>query len=553
MTAIRSPIADAWARRHLTVAFAAVFVGALGGLVQAFVRAGWMTLPPWLDYYAVLTVHGVLLALVSTTYFIFAYLLAGNGRTLGDLSPGGRRFVALGFWLMTVGILLAAAMILAGEASVLYTFYLPLQAHPLFYIGLALFVVGTWSVAYALIRQYFDWKKAHPGERTPLFAFMATVTLFIWWIASLGVAATVLFQMIPLSLGWVSGVNVELSRTLFWYFGHPLVYFWLLPAYMIWYVNLPKIIGGRLFSDALARFAFLLFLVFSFPVGVHHQLTEPGIRDVWKFFQVVLTFAVVVPSLMTAFNVFATFELTAREKGHRGLFGWIRALPWQDVRFLAPFLAMLFFIPGGIGGLINASYQMNAMVHNTLFVVGHFHVTVGTPVMLTFFGASFWLIPNLTGRTLPAGARRLGLVQAILWAAGMLLMSIAQHALGLMGAPRRTAFTTYQNHPVAESWFSTPIANYATMAAGGALLFTAAVLMVGLAVYLAFFAPKAAPDRAEPFPLAEAAEEGMQPALLENWRLWLTLAAVLIVIAYTVPLIDIANHGAPLVRGYRTW
>ena len=86
----------------------------------------------------------------------------------------------------------------------------------------------------------------------------------MWIICSLGVAVEVLFQLIPWSLGWVDKVDVLLSRTLFWYFGHPFVYFWLLPAYMVWYAVIPKIIGGKIFSDSLARLSFMLFLFFLF-------------------------------------------------------------------------------------------------------------------------------------------------------------------------------------------------------------------------------------------------------------------------------------------------
>src|SRR5690625_6154853 len=87
---------------------------------------------------------------------------------------------------------------------------------------------------------------------------------------------------------------------------------------------------------------------------------------------------VVIPTLMTAFSLFATFEVTGRKKGYKGLFGWLRHLPWKDVRFLAPFIGMLAFIPGGAGGIINASHQMNAVVHNTIWVTGHFHLTIAT-------------------------------------------------------------------------------------------------------------------------------------------------------------------------------
>src|SRR5690606_19541406 len=255
-----------------------------------------------------------------------------------------------------------------------------------------------------------------------LFAFMAVATMGLWLIATLGVALEVLLQLIPWSFGWVDTINVTLSRTLFWYFGHPLVYFWLMPAYIVWYVNIPKIIGGKIFSDALARLAFIMFLLLSTPVGFHHQLTEPGIASGWKFLQVALTFSVAIPSLMTAFAVLATFESAGRARGAKGLFGWIRMLPWKDVRFVAPLVGMLSFIPGGAGGLVNTSYQLNQVVHNTLWVVGHFHLTVGTVVILTFFGVSYWLIPALTGRKLTAGLNKLGLVQTGLWALGMLIM-----------------------------------------------------------------------------------------------------------------------------------
>lgn len=100
---------------------------------------------------------------------------------------------------------------------------------------------------------------------------MAVANTLLWIVATIGVAATVLFQILPWSLGWVDSINVLASRTLFWYFGHPLVYFWLLPAYMCWYVVIPKVIGGKIFSDSLARMSFILFLLFSIPVGLHHN------------------------------------------------------------------------------------------------------------------------------------------------------------------------------------------------------------------------------------------------------------------------------------------
>src|SRR5699024_1101386 len=163
-------------------------------------------------------------------------------------------------------------------------------------------------------------------------SYMAVITMLMWQIASIGVAVTVVGQMIPWALGWVDSIDILLSRTLFWYFGHSLVYFWLLLAFMLWYAIMPNNIGGKYLY-----ICFILFLLFSIPVGFHHQLTEPCIDPFWKYIQVILTMVVVVPSMMTAFSMFATFESRGRELGAKGLFGWLKKMPWKDARFLAPF------------------------------------------------------------------------------------------------------------------------------------------------------------------------------------------------------------------------
>lgn len=533
---------------HMVVAFLSLFLGAIAGLLQGLVRGGVIELLP-VTYYQLLTIHGVLMALVFTTYFIVGFLYSGVARTCGGmLTDFSRRLGWIGFWIMTVGTALSAVMILTNQATVLYTFYAPMKASPFFYIGLTLVVVGSWIGAWAIFSQYRHWRKNHAGKLSPLFAFMAVVTMGLWLIATLGVALEVLLQLIPWSFGWVDRINVELSRTLFWYFGHPLVYFWLLPAYIAWYLHIPKIINGKIFSDALARLAFVLFLLLSTPVGLHHQLLEPGISPTWKFFQVILTFSVVVPSLMTAFSILGTFEIAGRSKGGKGLFGWIRKLPWGDVRFVAPFVGMLIFIPGGAGGLINASHQLNEVVHNTLWVTGHFHLTIAATVILTYFGISYWLIPALTGRKLTPEINRLGLIQTAFWAVGMLIMSGAMHAVGLMGAPRRTAFTDYGGHEAALGWISYQKA----MAIGGVFLFIGVLLMVWIVIRLAFFAPRA--ESGVYYPIAEVSKDAEPtPKILERWPLWIAIAVSLILVAYSVPMLDIIQHspaGSPPIKPY---
>ncbi|MFB5087359.1 b(o/a)3-type cytochrome-c oxidase subunit 1 [Psychrobacillus sp. PGGUH221] len=531
---------------HIYVAFIALAIGGLCGLLQTLVRSGTFTLPWGIGYYQILTVHGVLLGLILTTYFIFGFQIAAVSRTAGTLTNIQRLFGWIGFWTMTIGTTAASVMVLLNEASVLYTFYAPLQAHWIFYVGMALVVVGSWIGGAGQIMKYIEWRKANPGQPSPLLTFMVVVNLAMWIICSLGVAVEVVFQLIPWSLGWVDEVDVLLSRTLFWYFGHPLVYFWLLPAYMVWYVIIPKIIGGKIFSDALARLSFMLFLLFSIPVGFHHQLTEPGISSFWKFLQVVLTLMVVIPSLLTAFSMFATFELRGRALGGKGIFGWLKKLPWGDARFLVPFIGMAAFIPAGAGGIINASHQMNQVVHNTIWVTGHFHLTVATTVVLTFFGAAYWLLPHLTGRVLTKQMNRLAIIQGIVWAFGMSIMSGAMHIVGLFGAPRRSDFSTYGGSEQAAEWIPYQIAQ----AVGGTILFIGIILVLYIVINLIWFAPKGETE----FPISEVSEHAEKtPMVLENWKIWLTICIALILFAYTVPLIDMIQNAPPGSKGYKFW
>lgn len=531
---------------HFYVAFIALALGGLMGLLQVLVRTGKFEPPFGISYYEILTVHGVLLGLVLTTFFIMGFQLAAVSKTAGTHSNAARRIGWIGFWVMTIGVAMAASMILTNKATVLFTFYAPLQAHWVFYAGLTLVVVGSWLDGVAQLMTYVRWRKNNPGQPSPLLSYMAAMNTVLWIVATIGVAATVLIQLLPWSLGLVDRVDVLISRTLFWYFGHPLVYFWLLPAYMCWYAIIPKIIGGKIFSDSLARLSFVLFLLFSVPVGFHHQLMEPGIDPAWKFLQVILTFLVVIPSLMTAFSLFATFERFGRSKGATGLLGWFKKLPWNDARFTVPFIGMAAFIPAGAGGMVNASNQMNQVVHNTIWVTGHFHLTLATSVVLTFFGISYWLVPHLTGRVLTKKMNKLAIIQGWIWFIGMCFMSISMHGAGLLGAPRRSAFSTYGDAPQAAKWLPFQYGQ----AVGGAILFIGIILVLIIFINLAFFAPKGEQE----FPVGEAEDSSeAAPLIFENWKLWLGITVLLILFAYTIPFVDIIQNAPIGSKGFKTW
>jgi cytochrome c oxidase subunit I len=232
---------------YLTVALFALFVGVVTGFLQAIEHAGIDLYPqvtPLIQsYYHGLSLHGVMNVLVWTTFFISGFLTLATVHALETPLQS----IALGwaaFGLMTAGLVVTAVPLLGNQVTVLFTFYPPMKAHSAFYLGLTLVVAATWLVALSLFRTYRVWRSTHPGEWTPLAAFMSLITFAMWTIASLGIAAEMLFLLLPWSLDWIPGTDALLARTLFWFTGHPIVYFWLLPAYVSWYTMVPAQAGG---------------------------------------------------------------------------------------------------------------------------------------------------------------------------------------------------------------------------------------------------------------------------------------------------------------------
>ncbi|OZU87956.1 cytochrome C [Virgibacillus indicus] len=530
---------------YLSLAFILLLVGGTLGLIQGLNRAGLFELPAWLNYYQVLTAHGILLVVAFTTLFMTGYFYAGVSHTLGGLTSKARKFAWSALASLLVGTVMIMTTVVMGDASVMYTFYPPMQASPWFYIGLVFLALGIWLAGTGVFLNAASWKKANRGQKLPLFSFFAVGGYLLLILGSLGITAEVL-MLIPWAFGWTETVNVMLSRTLFWAFGHTAVNVWYLVAVSAWYVAIPKIIGGKTFSDVLARVVVILSVILNVPGGFHHQIIDPAITQGVKFMHVFMSLSIALPSLLTAFAMFAIFERAGRKKGATGLLGWFKKLPWKDVRFLAPMIAMITFIPAGAGGIAQTNNQLNQTVHNSLWVVGHFHLTVGVTVALTFFGITYWLIPYLSKRVMTARLNKLGLIQTWLWAIGMLFMSGSMHWVGLLGSPRRTSFSTYGDNATALSW--DPYLMF--LGIGGTLLFIGVVLMVYIAFHLMFRAPKGHTE----FPVAEEEKDAAPtPKWTERWGLWIVLAIAVISMGYVIPIVDMIVNAPPGSPGFRTW
>lgn len=513
--------------------------GIYHGLLQVLYRAGLIRESSFLgiEYYQGLTAHGIINAIVLTTFFAIAY---GHVIIEQFLERSVNLLLArAGAILLLLGTLLVAAMVFAGKATVLYTFYPPLKAHPVFYLGLAIFVVGSWLSYMAWIGPYLEWRKENPNKKTPLAVVGILSTFIVWQIATIPVAVEVLFMLLPWSLGWVDTINVTLAKTLFWFFGHPLVYFWLLPTYVMYYTVLPKLAGGKLFSDFAGRFAFLAFCVLSSPLGFHHQFADPGISVNWKGLHAVLTSFVAIPSLMTAFTVTASLEHGAKSSGGKGLFAWWFKLPYfkeENWLFSYLFCGLVIFIFGGVTGLVNASFSMNSLIHNTAWLPAHFHLTVGGPVFLGILGMSLHLVSKIMQKEV--ADKVFALMVPYIWTIGVMTFSTGLFIGGLNGEPRRTNMGLSYGNPSALSFRPEWHLSSNVGALGGIIMATAVFIFFVVFFITVFRKKKEISSEEALLPVVDSYHDE-DINFVKNFKPWIIAAIIAVLFSYAQPLYNI--------------
>lgn len=513
---------------HFWLAFAAFLLALLLGEWQMYMRS---PLHPGLSnpelYYRSVTAHGSAMAYVFPTLVAMAF-----GYAITELALKrpliGLRWAWAGFMLIVLGTVVAMVPVAMGLASVLYTFYPPMIGNAFYYIGVVLVVVGSWIWVALMSVNLHQWKKDHPGEPVPLAMFANVAGAYLWAWTSVGAAVELLFQILPVALGFRTTIDAGLARVFFSWTLHAIVYFWLFPAYIAFYTLIPRAIGGRLYSDTMARVAFVLFLVFSMPIGIHHLFQDPQVGEGFKFLHAVFTGMVSVPTLLTVFTITASVEIAGRLRGGTGAFGWVRALPWKNPLMLAVAFSFIMLGFGGAGGIINMSYQLDFSVHNTQWITGHFHLIFGGAIVIMYFAIAYDLWPHLTGKALESlGLMRL---QLWLWFIGMMVVTFPWHYVGLLGIPRRMAYFDYGDPAIA------PQAISVTITFMGGLLLVASGLLFVVILARGHAAPRMAlPEFRFSTPVHQP---GRIPIALNGFALWLALMVGL----------TLTNYGYPIVK-----
>ncbi|MDP2137362.1 MAG: cbb3-type cytochrome c oxidase subunit I [Candidatus Didemnitutus sp.] len=462
-----------------------LLLGGIAALLLALTRWQTVHLLPTDWFYRILTFHGINMLIHWILFFEVAVLYFACTTPL-NARLYSRKIAWVSFLMMLVGAVMVDYIILAGKADVLMTSYLPLVAHPLFYLGIILVAVGTLIGVFNYFATLYVAKRdgAYTGS-LPLVTYGATAAAIIAVVTLLH-GALVMLPTFTYSMGWTPEPDAAWYRLIWWGLGHQSQQVNVCAMVAIWYMIGNLTTGARPINEAVCRTAFVLYVVFINIASAHHLLVDPGVGATWKIWNTSYAmYLAVLASMVHGFTVPAGVEVAMREKGYtRGLFGWVTALPWKNPAFSGAALSVLIFgFIGGITGVTLGTQQINIIAHNTLRIPGHFHATVVGGTSLAFMALTYYVIPLFFQRDFIG--RGWARVQPWLFAAGITMLSFGMSFAGSMGVARRSWDIDAQGiySAAAHLWLG-------LVGIGGILAFTSLLIFVLLCVGTLLFGKK---------------------------------------------------------------
>ena len=388
-------------------------------------------------FYRILTFHGLNMLIFWILFFEVAVLYFACTVPL-KAKLFSKKIAWAAFGMMLVGAVMVDYIILAGKADVLMTSYLPLLAHPLFYLGIILVAVGTLTGVYNFFATLYIAKRDKTYEGSvPLVTFGATAAAIIAVVTLLH-GAIVMIPTFTFSMGWTPEPDPMWYRTIWWGLGHQSQQVNVCAMVAIWYLVGYLATGAKPLNETVCRTAFVLYVLFINIASAHHLLVDPAVSPAWKIWNTSYAmYLAVLASMIHGFTVPASVEMSMRNKGYiKGMFGWISQLPWRNPAFSAVVLSLLIFgFIGGITGVTLGTQQINIIAHNTLRITGHFHATVVGGTTLAFMGLTYYVIPLIFQRDFIG--KTWARVQPWLFGIGILMVSVGMSFAGSLGVPRR--------------------------------------------------------------------------------------------------------------------
>jgi cytochrome c oxidase subunit 1 len=430
-------------------------------------------------YYRILTLHGQDMLLYWIIFFEVAGLYFGSTVALNarQVRP---ELAWLAYALMLGGAVLTNVVVLLGGGDVMWDAYVPLKAHPLFYLGYDLFAVGAiLAVGLFFANLVVARAEGRLSGSLPLFTFGLVAAGIIAIFSLIGGV----ISFVP-ALFWVLGwfnLDAEVYRLNLWAIGHGSQQINLAAMVSVWYLLATLTTGASPLNQALSRFAFILYILFIDLGSNHHLLVDPGLSIGFKIWDTSYAlYAAVLGSMIHAYSIPAAVEVAQRARGFaRGWFTWLRRAPWGNPGFSAFALSMVGFgFLGGTTGVVWGHEQLNILVHNTLAIPGHFHATVVLGTTLAFMGLTYYLIPLIFRRELVG--LRWARWQPPIYFVGLVLLTSGMKAAGtIFDVPRRVPSLTYAGAPVPVTFDGTAYLFLTIMGVG------AVIALVGGALFLA--------------------------------------------------------------------
>jgi cytochrome c oxidase subunit 1 len=378
-----------------------------------------------------LTMHGTTMLFLAATPLLFAFM-----NMLVPLQIGARDVAfpflnSLGFWLFFLGaVFLHLSFFMGGAPDAGWTSYASLSLYSPGH-GIDFYVLGLQISGAGTLISGLNFIVTIITMRAPGMTFMR-MPLFTW--TALVSSALILFAFPPLTIGLLMmlfdrmfggnffdhtmGGNTVIWEHLFWIFGHPEVYILVLPAFGLFSEIIPAFSRKRLFGYSSMVFATILIGFLGFMVWAHHMFTV-GLGPTANAIFAVATMAIAVPTGMKVFN-------------------WILTIWGGSIKVTTPMLYALGFIPsfvaGGVTGVMQASAPLDYQLHDSYFIVAHFHYVIVGGIVTALFGSAHFYWPIFFNRMLN---ETLGKITFWVFFIGFHLTFFVQHFLGLMGMPRR--------------------------------------------------------------------------------------------------------------------